>query len=183
VYESSIKEMRTGVTKSFLKAWGIFTALWIVAATTQIYHYYTPLFNQHNFIYNPMVNANGLIDDNPENREKLKRTFLQGWNNIYSFGEPGKVVITFSEEYFRDGYLETWMPNGSSLASVSIRSPVWMEFRQKLIAEGMKLREDEADEIYRAHLSEDILLLFGIPLAFLVGFISSRSLKHFLADL
>jgi hypothetical protein len=171
-----------GATKSFLRAWFIFTALWVVAASTQIYHHYSPLLIQRNYIYNPMVNATGLIDDNVENREILKRSFLQGWNNIYLFGVPGKVEITFSEEYFRDGYLETWMPNGSSLASVSVRSSSWMEFRKKLIDQGLKLREQEADEIYQRHASKDMLLLFGIPVAFLVGFISSRSVKFFLAD-
>lgn len=171
-----------GATKSFLKAWTFFTALWVVAASSQIYHHYSPLLVQRSYIYNPMINATGLMDDNAENREILKRSFLQGWNNIYSFGVPGKVEITFSEEYFRDGYLETWMPNGASLTSVSVRSPAWMEFRKKLIDEGMKLREQEADEIYHRHVREDILLLFGIPVAFLVGFISSRTLKQFLAD-
>ncbi len=169
-------------TESFLKAWLIFTFLWLIAASTQIYHHYTSLLIQRNFIYNPMVNASELLDDNPVNREILNRSFLQGWNNIYSFGVPGKVEISVAEEYIRDGYLVTWMPNGSSLASVSVRSPAWIEFRKKLINDGMKLRKDQTNEIVSIHLYKDMFMLFGLPMALLLGFFSFRSMKHYFSD-
>jgi membrane protease subunit (stomatin/prohibitin family) len=96
---------------------------------------------------------------------------------------PGTVEVTFSEEYFRDGYLEAWMPNGSSLISVSVRSAEWSSFRQKLINEALRLRETQTANIYRQYFAKDMLPIFGVPAAFIFGFATSRTMKHFFREI
>jgi hypothetical protein len=159
---------------TFLKAWGIFTAAWMVAVVTLIYPHYAPVFMQSNFIYNPWVNPNRLLADSQENMEILKRSFIQGWSNIYSFGVPGEVEISFSKQIYRDGHLETWMPLGSNLSSVRSDSSDWLDFRNTLTNEALRLREKAFKEIYNQHALKDAVLAFSAPCMLIFGFVAAR---------
>jgi hypothetical protein len=169
IYEGEVMTM-----KSFLKFWAVFSALWMSAASLVIYRHYLPLFEQSSYIYNPLVNPNGLLDLTSENWDALQRSFPIEEYNIYSYGVPSKIEISFPKQSFTDGHLEVLIPVGLNLISASDHSPKWISFRNELTRIAFSLREKRSSEIYGKHLLEDAVMVFCMPSMLMLGFFASR---------
>lgn len=150
-----------------------------MVVSSYVYPHYKPIFEQSNFIYNPMTSPHKLLLANEGNRTALKRSFQNNWFNIYSFGIHGTVEIEFVKQYYSDGVLETWIPDGVSIANVNVESPKWAEFKTTLINEALQLREESVQKIYRQHSDKDITMALGIPIIFLTGFLAGRLAAYF----
>lgn len=118
-----------------------------------------------------------LLPKNQKNWEMLKRSSSMEWHNIYSFGIPGKVEIAYSKQFYKSG-AETWMLSGPIVESVSVDSPKWLEFRNRLTEESLKLREEAAQQVYAQYLVKDAVLVFGAPTLLLLGFMAGSRAKR-----
>jgi len=161
--------------KKMLILWAIGSILWILAVTVQVFEHYSPLLKQSNYIYNPMISPEKLMQANAENRERLVRSYQDGDGNIYSFGMAGVVGIEFSQQAFTGDILHTWMPYRGSVASFEATSPEWQNFRQSLVEQALSLREKQKQETFERFLVADSALIFGVPVIFLVLMIGCKT--------
>lgn len=154
------------------KIWIVFSLIWICTASVMLFEHYSPLQQQSQFIYNPMVSPNKLLESNAENRETLIRTYPDG--NIYSFGIRGVVNIEFSKQAFSGDVLYTWMPHQGSFANLQTSSSEWLRFREGLVMQALAIREKQKQEILDRFLLSDLMVILGIPALLLLMLVALK---------
>lgn len=155
--------------------WGIGVMVWMGMVGKSVLPHYAPLISESRFIFIPMVQSGQLVQASDAHRELLARTRLTGNYWIDTFGIEGDVRIEYMVEISPGDAMRTWMPYQGSFASFPLTSDKWLAYRAQLVSQAIALRSLEKDRILMTHALEDALLLFGVPLIWLVVVFAFRA--------